>query len=105
MSAASPQRSSADANLPSLTGRTIVVTGAARGVGRAIAESDTGGKVRVGALIVSEFQVGDPTPIERIDVLVNRKRVVEVQPEGKQPMTAAVWRNGARPAPGECLGP
>jgi NAD(P)-dependent dehydrogenase (short-subunit alcohol dehydrogenase family) len=39
MSAASPQRSSADANLPSLTGRTIVVTGAARGVGRAIAEA------------------------------------------------------------------
>jgi methionyl-tRNA formyltransferase len=30
--------------------------------------------------------------------------LIEVQPEGKQPMAAVVWRNGARPAPGECLG-
>ena len=31
--------------------------------------------------------------------------LVEVQPEGRQPMAAAQWRNGARPVPGECLGP
>jgi methionyl-tRNA formyltransferase len=30
--------------------------------------------------------------------------LIEVQPEGKQPMPAGDWRNGARPAPGECLG-
>jgi methionyl-tRNA formyltransferase len=30
--------------------------------------------------------------------------LVEVQPEGKQPIPAASWRNGARPEPGECLG-
>jgi methionyl-tRNA formyltransferase len=30
--------------------------------------------------------------------------LIEVQPEGKQPMPAARWRNGARPAAGECLG-
>jgi NAD(P)-dependent dehydrogenase (short-subunit alcohol dehydrogenase family) len=34
-----PLRGAADAGLPSLAGRTIVVTGAARGVGRAIAEA------------------------------------------------------------------
>jgi NAD(P)-dependent dehydrogenase (short-subunit alcohol dehydrogenase family) len=34
-----PLRSAADASLPSLGGRTIVVTGAARGVGRVIAEA------------------------------------------------------------------
>jgi NAD(P)-dependent dehydrogenase (short-subunit alcohol dehydrogenase family) len=34
-----PLRSAADASLPSLVGRTIVVTGAARGVGRVIAEA------------------------------------------------------------------
>jgi methionyl-tRNA formyltransferase len=32
-------------------------------------------------------------------------RLDVVQPEGKAPMTAAAWRNGARPAPGETLGP
>jgi methionyl-tRNA formyltransferase len=31
--------------------------------------------------------------------------LVEVQPEGRQAMAAARWRNGARPVPGECLGP
>ena len=30
--------------------------------------------------------------------------LVQVQPEGKGPMSAADWRNGARPAPGERLG-
>jgi methionyl-tRNA formyltransferase len=30
--------------------------------------------------------------------------LIEVQPEGKQPMPAARWRNGARPVAGECLG-
>jgi methionyl-tRNA formyltransferase len=30
--------------------------------------------------------------------------LVEVQPEGKGPMAAAGWRNGAHPAPGERLG-
>jgi methionyl-tRNA formyltransferase len=30
--------------------------------------------------------------------------LVQVQPEGKGPMAAAEWRNGARPAPGERLG-
>src|ERR1700733_9876928 len=39
MSTAIPHRSTADASLPSLKGRTIVVTGAARGVGRVIAEA------------------------------------------------------------------
>jgi methionyl-tRNA formyltransferase len=28
-----------------------------------------------------------------------------VQPEGKAPLAASAWRNGARPAPGERLGP
>jgi methionyl-tRNA formyltransferase len=28
-----------------------------------------------------------------------------VQPEGKAPMPVAAWRNGARPLPGETLGP
>jgi len=31
-------------------------------------------------------------------------RLVEVQPEGKGPMPAAAWANGARPEPGERLG-
>jgi methionyl-tRNA formyltransferase len=31
--------------------------------------------------------------------------LVEVQPEGKGPVPAAAWRNGARPRPGERLGP
>jgi methionyl-tRNA formyltransferase len=30
--------------------------------------------------------------------------LIEVQPEGRQPIPAASWRNGARPEPGECLG-
>jgi methionyl-tRNA formyltransferase len=30
--------------------------------------------------------------------------LLEVQPEGKGPMPAAAWRNGARPRPGERLG-
>jgi methionyl-tRNA formyltransferase len=32
-------------------------------------------------------------------------RLIRVQPEGKQPMTAADWLRGARPAPTELLGP
>jgi methionyl-tRNA formyltransferase len=32
-------------------------------------------------------------------------RLVEVQPEGKGRQPATAWRNGARPAPGERLGP
>jgi methionyl-tRNA formyltransferase len=32
-------------------------------------------------------------------------RLIEVQPEGKGRQPAAAWRNGARPAPGERLGP
>jgi methionyl-tRNA formyltransferase len=31
-------------------------------------------------------------------------RLDVVQPEGKAPMTAAAWRNGAHPAPGELPG-
>jgi methionyl-tRNA formyltransferase len=31
--------------------------------------------------------------------------LVEVQPEGREPQAAAAWRNGARPEPGERLGP
>jgi methionyl-tRNA formyltransferase len=31
--------------------------------------------------------------------------LVEVQPEGRDPMPAFAWRNGARPTPGERLGP
>lgn len=31
--------------------------------------------------------------------------LVEVQPEGKGPQAATAWRNGARPQPGERLGP
>ena len=31
--------------------------------------------------------------------------LVEVQPEGKPPMAAPAWTNGARPQPGERLGP
>ncbi|MGH9222345.1 MAG: methionyl-tRNA formyltransferase [Acidimicrobiales bacterium] len=31
--------------------------------------------------------------------------LVEVQPEGKGPQAAVAWRNGARPQPGEKLGP
>jgi methionyl-tRNA formyltransferase len=31
--------------------------------------------------------------------------LVEVQPESRSPLSAADWRNGARPAPGERLGP
>lgn len=30
--------------------------------------------------------------------------LIEVQPEGREPMPAFAWRNGARPAPGERLG-
>ena len=30
--------------------------------------------------------------------------LVEVQPEGRSPMSAVAWRNGARPVPGEPLG-
>ncbi|HUR17445.1 MAG TPA: methionyl-tRNA formyltransferase [Acidimicrobiales bacterium] len=30
--------------------------------------------------------------------------LIEVQPEGKPPMPATAWQNGARPAPGERLG-
>jgi methionyl-tRNA formyltransferase len=30
--------------------------------------------------------------------------LVTVQPEGKGPLAAAAWRNGARPQPGETLG-
>ena len=44
----------------------------------------------------------------RLDGLVVRcaeggLELVEVQPEGKSRMTAADWRNGAQPAPGEAL--
>jgi len=33
-----------------------------------------------------------------------RLELVRVQPEGKAPVAAGAWRNGARPAPGERLG-
>jgi methionyl-tRNA formyltransferase len=49
-------------------------------------------------------------PAGRLDGLVvatgsDGLELVEVQPEGREPMAAAAWRNGARPAAGERLGP
>lgn len=57
---------------------------------------------------VGEVGVGRSTPgtIEGTTVGAGRGalELVEVQPEGKAAQSAAAWRNGARPAPGERLG-
>jgi methionyl-tRNA formyltransferase len=44
--------------------------------------------------------------VKILEAAVHDGRLVPevVQPEGKAPMTAAAWRNGARPAPGETFG-
>ena len=93
-----PLRSAADASLPSLVGRTIVVTGAARGVGRVIAEgmlaerpviATAGGGaseiVRAGA---TAWQVApnDPAALAAAirDVLANPDRAAKVARAGKQ---------------------
>jgi methionyl-tRNA formyltransferase len=42
---------------------------------------------------------------DRVVTGAGQIRLVEVQPEGKGRQSAAAWRNGARPVPGERLGP
>jgi methionyl-tRNA formyltransferase len=49
---------------------------------------------------------GSPGQIVGVDVVCGDGRavtLVEVQPEGKQPMAAADWRNGAQPSDGDRL--
>jgi len=51
---------------------------------------------------------GEPGTLDGTDVWAgggSRLRLVTVQPEGKRPMDAGEWLRGARPAPGERLGP
>ena len=51
---------------------------------------------------------GPPGTLDGADVWAgggSRLRLVTVQPEGKRPMPADEWRRGARPGPGERLGP
>jgi methionyl-tRNA formyltransferase len=49
---------------------------------------------------------GDPGVLEGVRVGTGHGalELLTVQPEGKPPLPAAAWRNGARPAPGERLG-
>jgi methionyl-tRNA formyltransferase len=48
----------------------------------------------------------EPGQLAGVDVACGEGavRLVVVQPEGRAPMSAEAWRNGARPAPGEALG-
>ena len=51
---------------------------------------------------------GDPGGLDGVDVWAgggSRLRLVTVHPEGKRPMAADEWIRGARPEPGERLGP
>ena len=51
---------------------------------------------------------GEPGALDGTDVWAgggSRLRLVTVQPEGKRPMAADEWIRGARPGPGERLGP
>jgi methionyl-tRNA formyltransferase len=67
-----------------------------------------GKRLRVGRARAIPTAVGAGPPGTLDGLLVSTGdgvlELIEVQPEGKPPMPAAPWRNGARPAPGECLG-
>jgi methionyl-tRNA formyltransferase len=54
-----------------------------------------------------EAPAGAPGTVDgdRVVTGAGTLRLVEVQPEGKGRQPATAWRNGARPTPGERLGP
>lgn len=58
------------------------------------------------AVAASEGRAGAPGSLVGTTVATGEGgfELLTVQPEGKGPMPATVWRNGARPQPGECLG-
>lgn len=59
----------------------------------ALTDAVTGDPARAGTIDGTEVRTGTAT-----------LRMMRVQPEGKAPMSAAEWRNGAQPRPGERLG-